>query len=115
MTINQGLSEFQEYAFSVRQASRIPSWYSAFLEKTIFVVNYRSYIAKWDIVPDLREIVTLCTAWQMAVHISGESSTSSESGYAGIGAIRTTLSGETPCKDGKVRWATASRFCPLVF
>ena len=38
MTINQGLSEFQEYAFPVRQASRIPSWYSAFLEKTIFVI-----------------------------------------------------------------------------
>jgi hypothetical protein len=112
--INEGFSGFQEYAFRVRQASRIPSWYSAILERTISVVNCRSYISQWDI-PDLTEIVTLCTTWQTAVHISGESSTSSGSGNPGIGAIRTTLSADIPCKDGKVRWATTSRFYPLGF
>ncbi|SRR6266702_1809666 len=104
-----------EDAFRVRQASRRPSchrWYSAFLRKIKSVTDCGGYIANCDI-PESRAIVTVCTPpWQTVVQISGKISTGSVSGYPGMDATRTTRLAETPCKDGKVCRATASRFYP---
>jgi len=112
--INQGVSESQEEVFQMRQASRRLSyhrWYSGFLRKIKSVTDCHGYIANRDI-PDSKTIVTVCTTWQTVVQISGKSSTGSVSGDPGMGAIRTTSPAETYRKDGKVRWATASRLYP---
>ena len=48
----------------------------------------------------------------MDIQIFGEISTGSGSGYPGIDAIRTISLAGTCCKDGKERWASASRSYP---